>query len=382
MRIAISGTFWAQPAVGSGQYLHHLVTSLAQIPSDHRYVLVIPRYTGVTKPHIPGWQVVMMPTPFDRRSENLAKVWFEQIALRQASRKLKVNLIHVPYFAAPVRSATPIVVTVHDLIPLLLPEYRGGRGIQTYMRLAAAGAKRAAAVIADSEHTRRDIIEHLHIPPERITVTHLAAAPVYGPRDEATIADTCARLRLRRPYIYYIGGFDARKNVRMVVQAYAEATRGWAERPALAIGGRVPTQASELFPDINSTILEAGAASDVALLGRVSDEDNAALMAGCAAFLCPSRYEGFGLTPLEAMQCGAPVIASRASSIPEVVTDAGILLAPDDLPGWTDALRRVLTDKAATDDLRARGRARAQAFRWEKTANETLAVYDQFSKHR
>src|SRR5688500_2535664 len=104
MRIAINGTFWAQPLVGSGQYLHHLVNTLARVPSDHRYVLAIPRYTGATRPNIPGWQVVMMPTPFDHRSENLAKVWFEQIALRQASRKLKVNLIHVPYFAAPLRS--------------------------------------------------------------------------------------------------------------------------------------------------------------------------------------------------------------------------------------------------------------------------------------
>lgn len=382
MRIAISGTFWAQPLVGSGQYLHHLVAALAQTATEHRFVLVIPSYTGATKPHIPGWQVVTMPTPFDRRSENLAKVWFEQIALRQASRKLKVNLIHVPYFAAPLRSAAPIVVTVHDLIPLLLPEYRGGRSVQTYMRLAAAGAKRAAAVIADSEHTRRDIVEHLHIPPERIRVTYLAPAPVYGPRDESIIAEVCERFRLRRPYVYYIGGFDARKNVGMAVRAFAEATRGWTERPVLAIGGRVPEQASELFPDINGAILETGVASDVAFLGRVSTEDNAALMAGCAAFLAPSRYEGFGLGPLEAMQSGAPVIASSATSLPEVVGDAGILVDPDDLTGWADALRRVLTSRDTADDLRRRGRARAQEFRWERTAQATVSVYNQLSKRR
>lgn len=345
-------------------------------------MLVIPSYTGATRPQIPGWQVVMMPTPFDRRSENLAKVWFEQIALRQASRKLKVNMIHVPYFAAPLRSAVPIVVTVHDLIPLLLPEYRGGRSVQTYMRLAAAGAKRAAAVIADSEHTRKDIVEHLQIPPERINVTYLAPAPVYGPRDEAIIAEVCERFRLRRPYVYYIGGFDVRKNVGMAVRAFAAATQGWAERPVLAIGGRVPEKASEFFPDINGTILDAGVASDVALLGRVSDEDNAALMAGCAAFLAPSRYEGFGLGPLEAMQSGAPVIASSATSIPEVVGDAGILVAPDDLPGWAGALRQVLTNPDTADDLRRRGHARAQEFGWGKTAQATLAVYNGLSKRR
>ena len=165
----------------------------------------------------------------------------------------------------------------------------------------------------------------------------------------------------------------------MVVRAFAEATRGWPERPALAIGGSVPSQANELFPDINRAILEAGVASDVVLLGRVSDADNAALMAGCAAFLFPSRYEGFGLTPLEAMQCGAPVIASGATSIAEVVADAGILLLPDDLPGWADALRRVLADQSLADDLRRRGLARARHFSWEKTAAETLAIYNRFS---
>ncbi len=113
--------FWAQPNVGSGQYLHHLVSTLAREPSEHRFVLVIPRYTGAAKPYVRGWQVIMMPTPFDGRNRNLAKLWFEQIALGQVCRKLRVDLIHVPYFAAPRRIGRPVVVTVHDLIPLLLP---------------------------------------------------------------------------------------------------------------------------------------------------------------------------------------------------------------------------------------------------------------------
>ena len=368
--------FWAQPNVGSGQYLHHLISALAQRSSGHRFVLVIPRYTEARRPHIPGCQVVMMPTPFDGRRRNLAKVWFEQIALGQVCRKLKVDLLHVPYFAAPRRAPAPVVVTVHDLVPLLLPAYRGGRGVRAYMRLAAAGARHATRVIADSEHTRRDIVEHLGIPHERIAVTHLAPAPEYGPRDHETIAEVRSRLHLHRPYVYYVGGFDVRKNVEMVVRAFAEATRDLPHRPQLVVGGRLPTNDGPLFPDINAPILETGIAADVAFLGPVSVEDSAALMAGCVAFLWPSCYEGFGLPPLEAMQCGAPVIASSTTSVGEVVGDGGMQVDPDDLTGWAAALRRVLTDQDFADDLRRRGLQRARAFNWSKTADETLEVYN------
>ena len=380
MRIAISGMFWTQPNVGSGRYLHELVHTLTAKPSDDRYILVIPRYTLSKRPQIKGCQVILMPTPFDNMNENLAKIWFEQVSLGQVCRKLRADLIHVPYFAAPRRSTKPVVVTIHDLIPLLLPEYRGSRFVQLYMRLAAAGARQARAVIADSEHTRRDIIEHLQIPSERIVVTHLAAGPPYRPQEDATIAEVCERLRLRRPYIFYIGGFDARKNVAMVVRAYAEATRGWAEHPQLVIGGKIPPTTSELFPDTHRVILDAGIASDVSLLGWVTDEDNAALMAGCAAFIFPSRYEGFGLDPLEAMQCGAPVIASSTTSVGEVVGDGGIQIDPGDLAGWTTALRNVLEDPTLAADLRRRGLARAQQFDWRTTVQQTLAVYQRFAR--
>ncbi len=382
MRIAISGMFWAEPAVGSGQYLHHLVSTLAQNPGNRRFVLIIPRYTQPKRPQIHGWQIVMMPTPFDRRNRNLAKLWFEQVALGQVCRKLRVDLLHVPYFAAPRRPPAPVVVTIHDLVPLLLPEYRGGRSVQAYMRLAAAGAKRATRIIADSEHSRRDIIQQLNLPAERITVTHLAASPEYGPRDAATIGEVRNRFRLHRPYVYYISGFDVRKNVEMVVRTFADATRGWTERPQLALGGRLPTGSGPLFPDISATILETGIAADVAFLGRVSATDNAALMAGCAAFLFPSRYEGFGLTPLEAMQSGAPVIASSTTSVGEVVGDGGLQVDPDDLVGWAQALRRVLVDEALADDLRRRGMERSRLFTWHKTAEETLAVYDKAGRVR
>jgi glycosyltransferase involved in cell wall biosynthesis len=286
----------------------------------------------------------------------------------------------VPYFAAPLRASRPVVVTIHDLIPLLVPTNRGGRAVQQYMRLASAGAQRAAAVIADSLHTERDIVKHLGILPARITTIHLAADPSFGPRDATEIDTVRERFRIQRPYAYYIGGFQAHKNLPMLIDAFAAAIRDLPERPLLVIGGRQPPSDDKIFPDINRAILESGMAGDTSLLGQVSDEENAALMAGCSVFLCPSRYEGFGLPPLEAMTCGAPVIASSTTSVGEVVGDGGLLVDPDDRQGWADTIRRVLTGADLAGDLRRRALQRAGQFSWAKTAAETVAVYDKTAR--
>lgn len=382
MRIAISGMFWAEPHVGSGQYLHNLVAQFSAQPHGHRFILVIPRYLGVPKPSFPHIQTVLMPTPFDRRSENLAKVWFEQVAIGQVCRKLRADVLHVPYMGAPYGSTTPVVVTVHDLIPLLLPEYRGGRAVQVYMQLAQRSTRRAEVIIADSQHTKQDIAQHLGIAEDKITVTHLAAAPQLKPQPAGVIEAVRERFRLPDPYIYYIGGFDARKNVQTIIRAFARARHHFDRRVVLAIAGRLPATISELFPDIHRVILEEHLSTEVVLLGPVSGEENAALLSGCEACVYPSRYEGFGLPPLEAMQCGAPVLASCASSVGEVVGDGGVQLAPDDVEAWAAAMARVIQDRNWQAELRARGLQRAAAFSWETTAQQTLAVYKQLGGAR
>ncbi len=378
MRIAINGMFWTEPHVGSGQYLHNLIAQFAADPGGHRYILVIPRYRlkGQPKPSLPFFQTVVMPTPFDARSPNLAKLWFEQIAFGQVGRKLRADVLHVPYFGPPRVAPAPLVVTVHDLIPLLLPAYRGSRAVRAYMRLAAAASRRATLIIADSHHTRRDVIECLHVPEERVAVTHLAAAENLRPQPDAAIQAVRERFRLADPYIYYVGGFDARKNLTTAIRAFARARSRLNRRIVFAIAGKLPAQPSDLFPDLHRTILEEHVAADIALLGHVSNEENAALLSGCEAFVYPSRYEGFGLPPLEAMQCGAPVIAAATTSVGEVVGDGGLTVDPDDVAGWAEAIARLLNDAQLRAELRRRGFARARAFNWATTATQTRAIYE------
>jgi glycosyltransferase involved in cell wall biosynthesis len=380
MRIAINGMFWTEPHVGSGQYLHQLLAQFAAQSPEHRFVLVVPRYRTDRKPSLPHIQTVLMPTPFDRRSPNLAKVWFEQIAFGQVCRKLRVDLAHVPYFGSPRHPAVPTVVTIHDLIPLLLPEYRGGRAVRIYMRLAAASAKHAAAIIADSAQSKRDIMAQLGIAADTITVTYLAAGPSLEPQPAAPIAAVRERYQLHDPFLLYIGGFDARKNVATAIRAFARARSRLDRRVVLAIGGRLPSSPSVLFPDIHRVILDENVAADVALLGAVSENDKAALMSGCLAYLFPSRYEGFGLPPLEAMQCGAPVLASATTSVGEVVGDGGMLLDPEDVDAWAAAIEQLVNAPEQRAELAARGLQRAAQFSWERTARQTLALYDRVAQ--
>src|SRR3954464_4564472 len=186
MRIAISGMFWNQPTVGSGQYLHGMLGELARVAPEHEYVLLLPAdldkrrpTTDDRRPEAPPvvgrrWSVVV-PTPFDGRSKNFAKLWFEQIGVPLAATHLRADLLHVPYFAPPLRAAMPVVATVLDIIPLLLPEYRGGRAVRAYMRLVARAARRADHVIAISDDSRHAIIAHLGCAAEQVTTVPLAA---------------------------------------------------------------------------------------------------------------------------------------------------------------------------------------------------------------
>ena len=167
-------------------------------------------------------------TPFDRLNTNLAKLWFEQVTFPRACRRLRADVAFVPYWGSPWWQPCPVVVTVHDLIPLLLPLYRGGMLQRAYTALVSRTARRAAAVLTDSEASKRDIIAHLGIPADRVHAIHLAADPRYRP---VTDPDELTRIRAKYglpdgPFLLYLGGFDARKNVGRMIEAYARMRSG------------------------------------------------------------------------------------------------------------------------------------------------------------
>ncbi|HJZ50493.1 MAG TPA: glycosyltransferase family 1 protein, partial [Roseiflexaceae bacterium] len=208
----------------------------------------------------------------------------------------------------------------------------------------------------------------------------LAAGPQYRPIDrQAAAAQIAERYGLAGPFVYYVGGLDARKNVATLVRAWQRLRCAGGPAATLAIAGRALGDDPRLFPDLDTLIAELGVADSIRRID-VPREDNALLYNGATAFAYPSRYEGFGMPPLEAMACGTPAVVAEASSLPEVVSDAALLAPPDDVAAWAVGLWRLLGDRALRDMLRARGFARAARFSYARVARETVDVYEQTAR--
>jgi glycosyltransferase involved in cell wall biosynthesis len=283
----------------------------------------------------------------------------------------------VPYWGSPLHSSTPTIVTVHDLIPLLLREYRGGPLVRLYTALVSRAAQNAALVITDSEASKRDIITHLKRPSRHVRAIPLAPGEAYQPSSTSVDAEVRARYSLTDSYMLYLGGFDVRKNVQATVAAYRRAARTIGATHPLVIAGRLPEQDTPFAPDPRRLIQKLGLdANLVHFSGFVTETDKPALYRGATAFVFPSHYEGFGLPPLEALACGTPVVTSNTSSLPEVVGAGGILLAPNDIAGIADALTKIATEPDFRAQLSQRALAQAAKFSWARTAQETLAVYE------
>lgn len=284
-------------------------------------------------------------------------------------------LYHSTYYLMPYRPSLPTVLTVYDLIPLLFPETVSWRA-RLFFRVATGLALRAADhVIAISRASRRDLLTHFPIHPTRVTAIPLAVEPRFHPRPPEEVQGLCARYGLPEDYLLYLGINKPHKNLVRLIRAYARlagirSAAGLATPPLVIAGAWDPR-----YPEPRQEVHARGLEDTVRFLGPVADADLPALYTGCTAFVFPSLYEGFGLPVLEAMACGAAVICSDRSSLPEVAGDAALLVDPTREEALTAAMDRVLREPGLAEALRARGRMRARSFTWERTAQETLAVY-------
>ncbi|MFH1086842.1 MAG: glycosyltransferase family 1 protein [Chloroflexota bacterium] len=378
MQIGINGAFWEMQATGSGQYLRQLLAALVAAPAagaaEERYTLYLPGRPGRNGAETsPGVGVETLAPPPGWRRENLAKLWFEQHAVPRACARRGDALLHVPYFAPPLRARVPVVVTIHDLIPLLLAPYRGSAGVRAYMGLVSSAARRAALVLTDSQASARDIERLLRIPPERLRVVPLAASRLYRPLPPAERAPVLRRLGIAEPYLLYPGGFDVRKNVPGLLRAYALACGRLGEL-RLVIAGRLPEH-SAFTPDPRAVAHDLGIEAQVYFTGWVDEADKPALYSGALAFVFPSRYEGFGLPVLEALACGTPAIYARGSSLDEIAGPGGLAVPPQDDGALAEALVACATDDALRLRLGAEGYRHATRFSWEQAAAQTRAAY-------
>ena len=350
-------------AAGIHQVIHQLLSHLpSQAPPDWRFTAFVgarntANYDGVT----------MRRSRWDTESAPKRILW-EQLA--QPWQQGQFDLAHDMAFVSPLLGSRPSVVTVYDLSFLRYPE-RLTAARRLYLRLLTGiSCQRARRVTAISHSTGQDLSTLLGIAPDKIDVTPLGYdAAVYRPLPPEEIAAFRARHGLPDRFWLFIGTLEPRKNLIMLLKAYAALPRS--ERLPLILAGGKGWGYAPIFDTIQAYDL----AGDVSLPGFLPSEDIAYWYNSAETFLYPSVFEGFGLPVLEAMACGTPVITSNVSSLPEVAGDAGLCLPPDDVDAWTEALRLARSDASWRDQTRHSGLLAAQAFDWKVTARLTVQSY-------
>jgi glycosyltransferase involved in cell wall biosynthesis len=371
VRVALDVSFLDLPPSGTATYVRSLAAALEATFPQHELVYLRPGWVHQASPTLPG--------PLGRlvNDRRLRRFAWEAVGIGRGARWVRPDLLHVPHFSAPAVGGVPVVVTVHDVIPLVLPEYRASRAMRLHLALMRRTVRRARLVLTPSQAAAHDVATVLGIPAERIRVTPEAADPAFRPGGDPTaLAAVRARLGIGERYVFNVGGLDIRKNLPDLLNAFALVLPHLAEPAQLVIAGAAHSQNPAVFPPLEPVVDRLGLGEQVRLIGRVSEADKLALFQGAALYVTPSLYEGFGLTPLEAMACGVPTIAANRTSLPEVVGDGGLLVEPTP-EALAAAMVAVLNDPEFAREMSARGIGRAAEFSWERTARLTMAAYEE-----
>lgn len=355
MRFGINAALLAAPVgyrrTGVSRYIGELVDALEpQLTGDERLAIM-----GRGMPAI--------------ASNPSLRIAWEQTGLPISCLAHRLNVFHGPLNVVPMAMRTPRVVTIHDLAFLAYPD-QVPPGRRRYMVAATRLSARVAdRVIAVSRNTADDLMHWLGLPEERISIIPEAPSPRIQRISGTSLSVFRMRFAIDRPYILAVGTLEPRKNLDFFLGVFA------------SVAGRIPHQLVLVGPEgwmtesFHRTLRELDLGDRVRLTGFVSDTELSGWYSGADAFVFPSLYEGFGLPAVEAMTCGAPILASDASSFPEVIGDGGVLVAPTDLDAWADALTRIVLDRELNESLRQRSLERGRAYTWERTAAATLAVY-------
>jgi glycosyltransferase involved in cell wall biosynthesis len=357
---------------GIGTYIRSLVQALGSIDRENQYTLV----SG------PADVRTLAGLPENFRSAVYARddhSAIDHIAFPLFLRGLSPDLVHIPLARVPLLMIRPYVVTIHDMANLFFEEDTSGFRMQLRRFRFGRGLRRAARVVAVSEATKRDVESQMGVPPSRITRVYNAPDPAFLARDSSTDEEhrrILERYQISYPFILYAGNIRRHKNIPRLVEAFAVVREQLASHPVykdlrLVIIGDTISQ----YPAVRQAVMKSRAESVVRFLGFVPFETLRCFYESAAGFVFPSRYEGFGLPPLEAMACGTPVVCSNVSSLPEVVGDAAILVNPENVFD----IARGISDMLLDEDLRARmisrGREQAARFSWNWTARQVLDIY-------
>ncbi len=359
---------------GVSRYIQGIVSQLPRVPGPERY-LVYSNQQLAEWPGVAGQRLHLAPAGMPTTAP-VARILWEQFLLPALVVRDRLDLLHCPLNVQPVATSCPVVLTIHDLSFIRLPD-RFSRAKQRYLAtLTRYSARRAARVLADSAATKADVVAAFGVPPERVDVVYPGVEADFRPFDSASsedierLADFRRRHDLPERIILYLGTLEPRKNVDRLVAAFAQLARRGVPHTLVLAGGK-----GWQYEAIFRAVEQHGLTDRVLFPGYVSREEQPLWYTAADVFVYPSQYEGFGLPPLEAMACGVPVITSNASSLPEVVGDAGITVDANDVEALAEAMRSVLQDADRAASMRAAGLARAATFTWQAAAEACVASY-------
>lgn len=299
--------------------------------------------------------------------------WVQTRRFRAGTPKGAFDLYHEPN-NVPLPFDGPLVLTVHDLSWIRYPHMHPAERVKAMDRYFESGLRRATRVITDSKFVKQELIDVFGLSPEKIHPVALGADAQFSPKTPEQTQITLGRYQLKHGrYLLAVGTIEPRKNLQLALQAFMAMPRSLRQRHPLVLVGMTGWYATPLQAQLTPLL----AAGEVRQLGYVAPNELAHIMAAACALVYPSVYEGFGLPPLEAMSCGVPVIASNASSIPEVVGDTGILLDPQDSLGLTEAMATLTSAPEIRANMSERALKRSQKFSWDQCADQTRHVYQQ-----
>jgi alpha-1,3-rhamnosyl/mannosyltransferase len=378
MHIGIDGLPLTAPKTGVGHYTFELARALAEADSESEFELVYPSTfppirldTNRGEGGLPGnlklKRAIVGP---------LARHWWSN-GLPRYVRRNEIQLFHGTNYDVPLWRRCATVLTIHDLSPLLYPETHRRRSVRRARRRLPLMARTADAIITPTESVRREVCEHLAVKPEKVFAIPEAARASFQPTDFAATKDVRCRLGCGDEFLLAVGTIEPRKNLSVLVTAFEQLARARPQsKSKLVIAGGRGWLNDSFFDAMN----KSPARGRIVITDYLHDEELRALYASCRAFIYPSLYEGFGLPPLEAMACGAPVVASRIPALVEIAGTAASFFDPTDALDLAKTILALLEDENARYQLSLAGQTRAAEFTWQKTAQATLDVYSKALK--
>lgn len=371
MRVALDGKPLAAALTGVGRYTLELASALASVAPVDDFTLLSPTPLETSAAVELKRRLSTNLHEIHLNSERLNRYWWS-LGLPLYLAKTSFDLFHGTNYDTPRFNRIPTIVTIHDLSTLLYPDTHEQRLVARARRRLPKVARNATMIITGAESVKREICEQLGVASGKVAVTPYAPRAVFGRMALEDSVETRRRLGVADQFILFVGTIEPRKNLQTLVRAFDEILRTTRHTPQLVIAGKRGWLMEGFFSSLKSNGLE----DRILFTGYLSDDDLRALYSSCGVFVYPSIYEGFGLPPLEAMACGAPVVTSDIPVIRETVGNAAQMVNPMDVQEVAAAIVKVLEDPQVRAQLSMAGQEQAAKFTWDATARQTLEVYE------